>query len=156
MAAITRSRNASATTDDFRHAMEDACHASGDCPADDEDLSWFFREWLNRGGILQLKGNWHYDTQTNQLQVMLDQTQSQGLYRMPIEIGIAMPSSARPQSETSSSPVVQSRAPQTRIETVMIDKQHNVMTIPLDDAPTDVRIDPNLWVPLTQVTFEKQ
>ena len=152
----SRFRNASATTDDFRHAMEDACHASGDCPADDEDLSWFFREWLNRGGILQLKGNWHYDTQTNQLQVMLDQTQSQGLYRMPIEIGIAMPSSARPQSETSSSPVVQSRAPQTRIETVMIDKQHNVMTIPLDDAPTDVRIDPNLWVPLTQVTFEKQ
>lgn len=99
----SRFRNASATTDDFRHAMEDACHASGDCPADDVDLSWFFREWLNRGGILQLKGNWHYDTQTNQLQVMLDQTQSQGLYRMPIEIGIAMPSSARPQSETSSS-----------------------------------------------------
>src|SRR5262249_44457325 len=100
----SRFRNASATTDDFRHAMEDACQTAGDCLQDQQDLSWFFREWLNRGRILDLKGNWHYDLEAKQLEVVLDQAQSQGLYRMPIEIGITMPSSATPQPEGGARP----------------------------------------------------
>jgi aminopeptidase N len=152
----SRFSNTSATTDDLRHAMEDACHGLRDCPPDDEDLSWFFGEWLNRGGILELKGSWHYDSQAKQLQVVLDQTQNQGLYRMPIEIGITEPSSATSQPEVAGSRVAQNRAPQTRIATMLIDKQHNVLNIPVDAKPNDVQIDPNLWVPLTQVTFQKQ
>jgi len=151
-----RFRNASATTDDFRHAMEAACHASGDCPPEDEDLFWFFHEWLNQGGILELQGSWHYDAQTKQLQLILDQTQTQSLYRIPIQIELAMPLSANTQTEASSSRASESRAPQTRIETMLIDKQHNVLSIPLDGAPTDVQIDPNLWVPLMQLKFEKR
>jgi aminopeptidase N len=152
----SRFRNTSATTDDFRHAMEDACHGSGNCPPDDEDLSWFFREWLNRGGILELKGSWHYDAQAKQLQVVLDQTQSQGLYRMPIEIGITVPSSATSQPEVTGSRAGQNRVPQTRIATMLIDQQHNVLNILVDVEPNDVQIDPNYWVPLTQVAFQKQ
>ena len=152
----SRFRNASTTTDDFRHAMEDACHASGDCPVDDEDLSWFFHEWLNRGGILELKGIWHYDVQAKQLQVVLDQTQNQGLYRMPIEIGITVPPSPAAQPEGGGNRAAQNRIPQIRITTMMIDKQHNVLTLPLDAAPSDVQVDPNLWAPLMQVAFEKE
>jgi aminopeptidase N len=152
----SRFRNASATTDDFRHAMEDACHSSRDCPPESEDLSWFFREWLNRGGILQLKGTWRYDPQAKQLQVVLDQMQSQGLYRMPIEIGISMPLSATSQTESASVPFTQLLGPRTRIVTMLIDKQHNVLNIPVDTEPNEVQIDPNLWVPLTQVAFQKQ
>ena len=37
--------------DDFRRAMEDACVASGQCPDEDRDLTWFFHQWLNRGGV---------------------------------------------------------------------------------------------------------
>jgi len=150
----SRFRNASATTNDFRHAMEDACHASGDCPLDEEDLSWFFHEWLNRGGILDLKGSWHYDPQAKQLQVILDQTQNQGLYRIPIEIGITLPPPPTSQPEGDGNRAIQNRTPQNR--TMLIDKQHNVLTLLLDGAPTDVQVDPNLWVPLMQVAFEKQ
>jgi aminopeptidase N len=151
-----RFRNASATTDDFRHAMEDACHASGDCAAENEDLSWFFHEWLNRGGILDLKGNWHYDAQTKQLQVVLDQAQTQGLYRMPIEIGITVPFSVTSQPEAAGRRVGQTPTTlQTRIATMLIDKQHNVLTTAVDTEPSDVQVDPNLWVPMMQVAFEK-
>jgi aminopeptidase N len=150
-----RFRNASATTDDFRHAMEDACHASGDCAAENEDLSWFFHEWLNRGGILDLKGNWHYDAQTKQLQVVLDQAQTQGLYRMPIEIGITVPFSVTSQPEAAGRRVGQTPTLQTRIATMLIDKQHNVLTTAVDTEPSDVQVDPNLWVPMMQVAFEK-
>lgn len=151
----SRFRNASATTNDFRHAMEDACHAAGDCSSDNEDLSWFFREWLNHGGILDLKGNWHYDPQAKQVQVVLDQTQSQSLYRMPIEIGITVPASVTPQPEVTGTRAGQNRGLQTRMATMLIDKQHNVVTLPMDTAPSDVQIDPNLWIPLMQVAFEK-
>ena len=150
----SRFRNRSATTDDFRHAMEDACHASSDCPRDDEDLSWFFHEWLNRGGILELKGNWHYDVQTKQVQVSLDQIQNQGLYRMPIEIGITLPTSST-QPQEAAGRVAQGRAAQTRTATILIDKQHNELSIPADAEPTDVQVDADLWVPLMQITFEK-
>jgi len=39
---------------------------------------------------------------------------------------------------------------------MLIDKQHNEFSVPLDAAPTEVQVDPNLWVPLMQVTFEEQ
>lgn len=145
----SRFRNGSATTDDFRRAMEDACHESRNCPPDEEDLSWFFHEWLNRGGILQLKGSWHYDAQAKQLQITFDQMQSQGLYRMPVEVGIT----AQP---AQVAPSVSAPPAEMRMVEMLIDKQHNVLSIPLDAAPNDVQVDPNLWVPLMQATLEKQ
>src|SRR5215472_13723266 len=112
----SRFRNQSATTDDFRHAMEDACHASGNCPPDGEDLSWFFHEWLNRGGTMQLKGSWHYDPGTKQLQIGLDQVQTEALYRMPVEIGIKLspPASTQPGQGAG-------RSPEMRIVKMLID-----------------------------------
>jgi hypothetical protein len=82
----SRHRNSNASTDDFRHAMEDACRATTDCPAEARDLGWFFHEWLNRGGILKLEGTWRYDAAAKTVVVSLDQTQTTGVYRMPIEI----------------------------------------------------------------------
>lgn len=74
---------------------------------------------------------------------------------MPIEIGIIVPSSGTSQPEVAGGRVGQNLGPQTRIATMLIDKQHNVLNLPADEAPTDVQIDPNLWVPLMQATFEK-
>lgn len=148
----SRYRNASATTDDFRKAMEDACHASRKCPPDGEDLSWFFREWLNRGGIMQLEGTWHYDPEARQLKVTLDQMQAQGLYRMPMEVSITLPAQAT--SAESSSSVTSGGVRKT--VKVLLDAQHNVATFPLDAAPLEVQLDPNTWVPLMRATFEQQ
>jgi hypothetical protein len=150
----SRFRNGSASTDDFRKAMEDACHASGECAQEDEDLSWFFHEWLNRGGILELNGSWHYDAQTRRVLVALDQAQNQGLYRMPIQIGITLPASS--QSDAARGQAGQNRFSQSHIATMVIDKPHNEFSIPVDAEPTDVQVDPDLWVPLMQVTFEKR
>jgi aminopeptidase N len=147
-----RFRNRSATTDDFRHAMEDACHSSHACPPDGEDLSWFFREWLNRGGVMQLKGAWHYSAETHQLKVTLDQTQLQGLYRMPIEIRITLPASPTWAQGTASATPAGVR----KTVKVLLDAQQNVAIFPLDVAPFEVQLDPNTWIPLMQATFKKQ
>ena len=148
----SRFRNASATTDDFRQAMEDACRLSHECPANGEDLSWFFGEWLNRGGVLQLKGTWHYDTEKHQLRVTLDQTQAQGLYRMPVEVSVSLPALAT--TAESSSPVTSPGARETA--TVLLEAQHTVATFPLSAAPVEVQLDPNTWIPLMQGTFQEQ
>jgi len=46
------------------------------------------------------------------------------------------------------------QGPEFLKRTILVDKQENSLTIPLDTAPTDVQLDPDLWVPLMQATFE--
>lgn len=142
----SRFRNASASTDDLRRAMEDACFAAGNCPADHQDLKWFFDEWLHRGNILEVKGNWHYDAAARQLHVVLSQSQPQGLYRMPIEVGITLPAQSAGPRGRSSGPALQKT-------TILLDKAENTLDIPLDTAPVDVALDPDTWVPMMQATF---
>jgi aminopeptidase N len=142
--------NGSATSDDLRHAFEDACFASGSCPKENQDLSWFFHEWLNRGGVMKLQGSWHYDEAAKTLQIALDQTQTQGLYRMPIEITITLPAKAGAGAgRSAAAPVVQTTK-------IVVEQQHNVLNVPLENSPLDVQIDPNVWVPMMQATFVHQ
>ena len=48
----SRFQNGNATSNDLRHAFEDACANAGDrCPAEAKDLTWLFHELLNRGGV---------------------------------------------------------------------------------------------------------
>jgi aminopeptidase N len=132
-------QNSNATSDDFRHAMEGACAAAGDkCPADGKDLSWLFTELLTRGGALQVKGTWHYDAAGKQVVVTLDQTQTSGLYRMPIEVWIAKNVQAGP-----------------TIQVAHLTDQHQVFTFPSDTEPASVLLDPNAWV-MMQASFSKQ
>jgi aminopeptidase N len=135
----SRFQNGNATTDDLRRAMQDACTAAGDrCPADGRDLTWLFRELLNRGGALQLKGSWRYDAAARQVEVTLDQTQTSGVYRMPIEVSIALPAAAGPQ-----------------IRIADLREAHQVFTFPMDAEPLSVTLDPRAWV-MMQSTFEKK
>ncbi|MEQ1694009.1 MAG: M1 family metallopeptidase, partial [Gemmatimonas sp.] len=76
-----RFQNQSATTQDFRLAME---RASG------LDLSSFFQQWLYRGGIPTIEGTWQWDANAKQLVVMLTQTQPGEPFRLPVEIGITV------------------------------------------------------------------
>jgi hypothetical protein len=166
----SRYRDSNASSDDFRHAMEDACRATADCPADARDLSWFFHEWLNRGGILQLTGTWHYDAAAKQVVVSLDQTQTTGLYRMPIEIEVTTapasdaapaPSASAGASAPASARQGQGRrlpgpGPTTTSTRVWIDQAHGTATIPAAVEPTSVALDPHAWVTMMQGTFRKQ
>jgi len=147
----SRFRNSNATSDDFRHAMEDACVNAGNCPDDLRDLSWYFREWLNRGGVLQLKGGWHYDAAAKQLTITLDQAQTTGLYRMPIEVAIVP--AAAPAAATGRGGGASAASAPTKI---VIDQARTTMTIPLAAEPADVQLDPRSWLTLMQASFARQ
>jgi aminopeptidase N len=137
-----RFQNSAATSDDLRRAMEEACAEAGDrCSADGRDLSWLFRELLNRGGVLQVQGSWHYDAIAKQVQVTFDQTQAGDVYTMPIEVVITTPRGAQPAAQT--------------VQIARLNQRHQTFTFASDSEPTSVALDPNAWV-MMQATWEKK
>ena len=113
--------NGSATTDDFRRAME---QASG------ENLEAFFRQWLYQGGNPHLEGWWRYDPTAQAVSIEINQTQTNvGPFDLPLEVGIYMGDSERP----------------TAIHTVQVTSGFHRFVIPVDGEPEDVRLDPDTW-----------
>ena len=127
-----RYRNASASTADFRRVME---QASG------QDLGWFFDEWLTRATSPSFDGSWHYDAAARQITITLDQTQPGDAYRMPIEFGVTF----------HAAPV-----PSTRIERVQMTAKHGTFAIASDVEPQAVTLDPDTWLLIDHLRFEKR
>ena len=126
-----RFRNHNASSLDFQHAMEDACTQDAACPAYGHDLSWFFNEWLHRGGILHASYTWRYDPAAHAVTVTVDQTPDQGQYfQMPVKV--ALPGSATPQM-------------------LMLKGAHSSLTIPDAEAPTSVTLDPDHWLTMAEI-----
>jgi aminopeptidase N len=115
-----RYRDSNATTADFRRAME---QASG------RELSWFFDQWLTRGGFPRLRARWSYDDAAKQLRIDVEQLQAAAPFRLPIEVGLELEGDPRP-----------------RIERVEVQKQRETVTVALDKAPKTVRLDPRTYV----------
>ena len=82
-----RYANATASTDDFRQVME---QASG------QDLTGFFRQWLNRAGVPTLEGTWRYDTAAREVVVTVRQTQAGDPYRLSLGVGLVPSEGALP------------------------------------------------------------
>ncbi len=121
--------NANATTSDFRRAMEEA---SG------RELGWFFEQWLYKPGNLKVAGSWSYDARSQQVRIRLDQVQTDSsLFTMPLEIAIYANGQATP-----------------TMHRVQMNARTNVFTIDAPAEPTDVKLDPNLWV-LMETSFSK-
>jgi aminopeptidase N len=122
--------NGSATTADFRRAMEDA---SG------RELGWFFDQWLYQPDTFRLVGSWRYDAEAKAVRIVLDQTPRAGrVFRMPIEVGVYVAGQAAP-----------------TIERVEVNATHHEFTIAASVEPTDVRLDPNLKV-LMEAAFARR
>jgi aminopeptidase N len=154
-----RWQNSNSTSDDLRHAFEEACANLGaQCPAEGKDLSWLFHELLNRGGVLQVQGSWHYDAAAKELQVTLDQTQTSGLYKMPIEVSIAAveapPAGGRGGRGGGGNGAPQPVAAQ-HVHVMQLNQQHQVFTFPLDHEPESVTLDPQAWV-MMQSALDKK
>ena len=133
-------RDSTATTADFRRTMEEACRAAGTrCPADGRDLAWLFTQLLNRGGAMQVTGTWTYDAAAKQVQVTLDQTQTTGVYRMPIEIRVT----TRSATTTRTTHIAQ------------LTQQRQTFSFPSDVEPVNVELDPEAWV-MMQATFNRR
>ena len=82
-----RHMNATASTDDFRRVME---QTSG------QDLTWFFRQWLNRPGVPALSGTWRYDATAKEVVVTVRQTQTAEPYRLSLGVGLVSAAGALP------------------------------------------------------------
>ena len=123
-----RYRDLNASTDDFRQVME---QASG------MELSWFFDQWLRRGGMPQLKGSWHYDAAAKHVVIELAQVQAGAPYRLPLEVGVA----------NGNGPM--------RVGRVELTQSAGRFTIATDREPKSVTLDPNTWVLMAEPAFAK-
>jgi aminopeptidase N len=107
----------SATTNDFRMAME---KASG------MDLKIFFQQWLFQPIIPKIHVNWTYDAKTKKLKITLDQVQKGDvIFDMPIEIAYYKKGSNVP-----------------TLLKINLDKKQKSQTFKLKEAPEKVEVDP--------------
>ncbi len=134
-------RDGSATTADFRRAMEEASGL---------DLRTFFDQWLYRGGWLEYEGGWSYDAAAGAIHVDLRQTQDERYtFRMPVEIAIHLP----PDGPLEGGVHGATRPP--RFEVIDVEGREGRFTIPVPAEPLDVVFDPNTWL-LMDAAFERR
>jgi aminopeptidase N len=112
-----RFRDKTATTADFRAAME---RAAG------RDLGPFFQQWLYRGGIPKLDGTWHWDAAAKQVIVELRQTQTGEPFVLPVDIGLSLAGN------------------RARVERVQLTGRAGRFTFAADSVPLSVGLDPNV------------
>ena len=124
-----RHMNGLATTADFRRAMEEV---SG------KDLGWFFTQWLTRPGVPQVSGTWRYDAVAKQIVVAVKQTQTSEPYRFALGIGVSTIGSAV-----------------STVRQVQVTDRESTFTIPAEDEPTSVVLDPGVWLLADFGAFQK-
>ena len=109
---------ASATTDDFRMAME---KVSG------MDLKVFFKQWLTQPIIPNIQVAWEYDVEHKRINIVLDQTQKGDVvFDLPVEIALYKKGVATP-----------------TILKIHLDKKQKSQSFKWKDAPEKVELDPN-------------
>ncbi|HEY2154626.1 MAG TPA: M1 family metallopeptidase [Isosphaeraceae bacterium] len=116
-----RHRDGNASTDDFRHAMEEASGRS---------LGRFFGQWLRRPGSPIVRGTWHYDAERKAVVIELKVQDPPGASdELPMEIGIG----------------IEGRDG-LRIEEVVLTRPSQTFTRGTDAPVTSVVLDPNTWL----------
>lgn len=118
--------NGHATTADFRAEME---RASG------RDLRVFFDQWLTRGGVVRLEGDWRHDASAGQVTVRLTQVDRARTFAMPIQVAVY----------TAGNPV-------PALSTVQLGDVVTEVRIAAPARPERVVLDPHQWV-LMEATF---
>ena len=108
---------ASATTDDFRMAME---KVSG------MDLKVFFNQWLAQPIIPNIQVAWEYDVVHKRINIVLDQTQKGDvIFDLPVEIALYKKGVSTP-----------------TILKIHVDKKQKIQSFKWKEAPEKVELDP--------------
>jgi len=121
--------NRLASSDDLRRVME---HVSG------QELSWFFRQWLNRSGVPVVEGDWHYDAAARQVVVTILQAQAGEPYRLTVGVGVSATAGAMP-----------------LVEQAEVTARESTITIASATEPASVVLDPNVSLLADFGTFRK-
>lgn len=117
-----------ATTADFRAEME---RASG------KDLRVFFDQWLTRGGLVRLDGDWTYSAAAKSIAIRLTQRDRARLFAMPLQVGVYTAGSTTP-----------------TITTVQLSDASHQFQIAAGQRPDRVVLDPNHVVLMESVFAE--
>lgn len=124
-----RHMNGTASTADFRRAMEEA---SG------QPLGWFFDQFLYRPGHLRLAAAWRYDAAAKEVELSLTQDPMDGrAITMPMEVAI---------HDGTGAPT---------LHTIRLTDRVQRVRLPAPAAPERVVLDPQRWV-LMEATIARQ
>ena len=117
-----------ATTADFRGEME---RASG------RDLRVFFDQWLTRGGLVRVSGDWTYRADTGTLAIRLTQRDRARTFAMPLQVGVYTAGSTTP-----------------TVTTVQLSEASHEFQIAVGQRPDRVVLDPNHFVLMESAFIE--
>ncbi len=121
--------NTTASTDNFRQVME---RASG------QDLTWFFRQWLNRAGVPAVSGTWRYDAAAREVVITVRQTQAADPYRLQLGVGVIASEGALP-----------------NVRQMAVDGRETTIRVPAASEPAAVVLDPAVTTLADVGTFTK-
>ena len=94
----------------------------------EQDLAWFFQQWLYQGGNLKLEGNYKYDSVKKRIELTLRQVQQDNvLFQMPLEVEVYA-------SEGKTT------------HKVFVDNRTNHFEIPVAANPENIVLDPDIWL----------
>ena len=117
-----------ATTADFRGEME---RASG------KDLRAFFDQWLTRGGLVRLDGDWRYRADNGTLAIRLTQRDRTRTFAMPLQVGVYEAGRTTP-----------------TLTTVQVSGASHEFQIAVGQRPDRVVLDPNHFVLMESMFVE--
>ena len=122
-------KDLNASTEDFKNVMEEVSGIN---------LTTFFNQWLYNPGILKLRGQWYYDKSETEIVLEIKQVQAGGiLIEMPIEIAIDSKNNNR------------------KIKKIKLSEAYRKYRIKVNEEPSNVSLDSNLWV-LMNSSFRKK
>jgi aminopeptidase N len=124
-----RYQNGNALTDDFRRVMEEV---SG------KQLENFFRQWVYMPGQPVIQGSWTYANGVLTLEIRQAQT-TDVVYETALDIGIVQESDAAP-----------------RLETVRLTLRDQSFVFKIASRPSEVHLDPNVWLLMEAGPFVKK
>lgn len=125
---LTRHKFSNVETADLQKAMEETSN---------QDLAWFFDQWVYHGGAPNLDITHTYDATTKTVTITIDQTQkadalTPAVFRLPLEITL----------ETPDGPVNQ---------TIELKKSIETITVKTESPPTRLILDRNEKLPIKRM-----
>lgn len=113
-----RFRDKNASTKDFQQVMES--HAG-------QPLEWFFHQWIYEAGHPVYSMDWGWDEASKEVRVTIRQMQDGVQYRMPMRLGFY-----------TGTEIIR--------KSIVSEGREQTHTIPMDEKPDKVEIDPDQWI----------